>query len=577
MSTPSRKKRGQAVIMLSLATFAMCGMMGLAVDLGWAYFVKKSAQAAADSAALAVAGQALAQVGPASSFLCDAGGGNVHCQSVATCASTPNSPPQNNIDNGCLYAQRNGFRHLGHNNRQDVTIEANTTTPPPTAPGVFVDYWATVRVSESIPQLFSFVLGNRTGMAVARATAAVLDSPTNGSIYTINRQNDPSPNGTGNNIYAQGGGSINANGAIYMASSASGSGGNYAGHSGGSSSVSASNISIRGAGSVDNTTNWTPSPVNNYPDSASFMDPMKGKGQPPILATGLNDVPVLNGSISGTQTLTPGRYYAVDSAGRATGAPLQMSGNITFSNNGGGFGTFILYGGVQMKSPGSVITFAPGEYVLAGTKNNNSLLEVDNGIQLLDNTSLDANGNITPNTDAGELFVFTDLRYPGLPVPSALNNVRNQLQYGNVDFQQGNTSQSAVVLHGLNVNSPQLPDSLKSFAPTVFWQDQKNSSVLYRADGTIDTTSCGDGHTIDSPCANTDNTVDPDFHLQAYPNFKLYGLIYQPRGANLDIQAHGTISTPLTIITGSLSLQGSPMVMQALTTPLQTRVVALVE
>ncbi len=45
---------GQALVMVTLALFSMLGMMGLAVDLGWSYFVQKEAQAAADTAALAL-------------------------------------------------------------------------------------------------------------------------------------------------------------------------------------------------------------------------------------------------------------------------------------------------------------------------------------------------------------------------------------------------------------------------------------------------------------------------------------------------------------------------------------------
>ncbi len=39
--------------MVTLSLFAMFGMMGLAVDTGWSYFVQKQAQAAADAGALA--------------------------------------------------------------------------------------------------------------------------------------------------------------------------------------------------------------------------------------------------------------------------------------------------------------------------------------------------------------------------------------------------------------------------------------------------------------------------------------------------------------------------------------------
>src|SRR5438132_1214719 len=47
------RHRGQALIMTTLALIPMFGLMGLAVDLGWMEFTKKSAQTAADAAAMA--------------------------------------------------------------------------------------------------------------------------------------------------------------------------------------------------------------------------------------------------------------------------------------------------------------------------------------------------------------------------------------------------------------------------------------------------------------------------------------------------------------------------------------------
>ena len=46
-----------------MSLFAMCGLLGLAIDLGWSYFVKKSAQNAADAGALAAAYAALSGAG----------------------------------------------------------------------------------------------------------------------------------------------------------------------------------------------------------------------------------------------------------------------------------------------------------------------------------------------------------------------------------------------------------------------------------------------------------------------------------------------------------------------------------
>jgi len=53
-------------------------------------------------------------------------------------------------------------------------------------------------------------------------------------------------------------------------------------------------------------------------------------------------------------------------------------------------------------------------------------------------------------------------------------------------------SASQFNLHGLNVNSPDLPSELAGFSPTVLWQDQQNSPVNYDNNGNIvDDVSCG--------------------------------------------------------------------------------------
>jgi len=163
--------RGQAIVMVTLALFAMCGLMGLAVDLGWSYFAKKSALSAADAAALAAAEQALANVGHVGPCAC---GSRAVCQTTAPCPATPSSPPSNNIGNGCLMAKGNGFCTSGSNGRQNVTIAANTTSPPHTVPEVNVQYWVTVRVTEHVPQLLSAIMGNTMATVSSRATAAVV-------------------------------------------------------------------------------------------------------------------------------------------------------------------------------------------------------------------------------------------------------------------------------------------------------------------------------------------------------------------------------------------------------------------
>ena len=111
-------QRGQALLLVTLSLFAMCGLLGLAIDLGWSYFIQKSAQNAADSAALSAAHQALC--GPGSSSSCGSPSapgetvpitcGNVNCQPATACA--PGN--SNNLSSGCFFAQQNGFTPGGN-------------------------------------------------------------------------------------------------------------------------------------------------------------------------------------------------------------------------------------------------------------------------------------------------------------------------------------------------------------------------------------------------------------------------------------------------------------------------------
>ncbi len=58
MSRRKKTSGGQAIVMVTMALFAMVGLMGLAVDLGWSFFVQKQAQSAVDGAAMAAVQEA---------------------------------------------------------------------------------------------------------------------------------------------------------------------------------------------------------------------------------------------------------------------------------------------------------------------------------------------------------------------------------------------------------------------------------------------------------------------------------------------------------------------------------------
>lgn len=582
LRTGDKKRKGQALVMITMSLIAMCGVMGLAVDLGWSYFVRKSAQRAADSAAMAAAGFALQQVGQGALFTC--GASKVACQAISSCPASPPSPPGTDIDDACLYAKQNGFTFGGSGGQQNVTIAADVTNPVPTAPGITVDYWATARVTQNVPQLFSAVIRFPWAQVSARATAAVIDVAVPGTVYMLDRENDASPNGKGVDLHMGGGGSLTVAGGMYMASGAAG--GKYATAINGSATAVTAYTSTRGQ--VDQPSAFTPAAAAGQSDGVNFQDPMQGKGQPPpptqAQAPDTGGTPSGNlGGGSGCTNLSPGTYYAtsvVKGKTVASGAPLNLSGCINFTSGSSGFGNYVFFGGLNFN--GGTFTFGPGRYILAGAQSGNSIVSAGNGNIITDNTPM-SGGNSVANIDAGEMFVFTDANYTAqgtaVYVPPMVSAVQPTLGFSSIDINMGNdTSSSYVNLHGLNTSNANLPPELKPFAPDVWWQDQANSPILYNPDGTINTTACLGG-SINSPCANPSAAkTSPDINFQAHPNTWLYGMLYQPRGASLNFQGHGGLNSPMMIITGSISLQGSPMVLQPYPgNPLVRRQAALVE
>jgi hypothetical protein len=151
--------------------------VGLVTDLGYMNFIKMSAQTAAQAAAQAALIDFKATFG---SSVVDCTSGLVVCSSTPTLCPTTTTPA-NSIERGCLYAQEHGF--TGSN--KWVTYETGTSSTPPTAPGSgSAGYWVTYRVVQRVPQLFSAVLGNTSGLVAARSTAALQGA--SDCIYALN-------------------------------------------------------------------------------------------------------------------------------------------------------------------------------------------------------------------------------------------------------------------------------------------------------------------------------------------------------------------------------------------------------
>ena len=623
MNRARKQRGGQALVMVTLALMAMFGLMGLAVDLGWAFYVEKKAQAAADTGALAAVKVVLDAAG--------AGGpAAFSCGGAATCAADPvPCPAGGNLASACLYAAQNGFTT---GERQTVTVQASdastpptvsgctpTVTHPPTAPCVDTAYWVTVRVSEKIPQLFSMILGNRFGTASARATAAVAKGEARGSLLLINRQSDPwepFPGGqklTGTNLAVFGTPTVEVPGGIHLASNSATSP-TMAGWIQGGGWVESPYTYVRTGGWVDPEPNVPGSPwrtvVSNEPDGDAFYDPLRGKGQPPLYPNQANlpyiGVPRGGGGrylLDETATLPdgslacpggvcpPGNYYAYDTAKdgsrTAVGAPITITGTIEFrgATPGSGFGAFgdyVFFGGLAINQ-GASVTMGPGRYVFAGvnTAYTDTVLNMDNRAWVT--------GGAGEGSDAGRVLILTDSSYDHM-LDAARDNFPitkswTSLQFGKAGIKSGNNDDSRVQLYGLNAQDNDVKSTtanaigykLDEFAPAVIWQDQKNSNVKYTDDGYIDTTSCGAGYDLDNPCTNPES---PSRQLDLWASqYAAYGgYIYQPRGAWTVVQAGPGYEGPLQIVSGAMKLQGSgDLTLTGPSRPILRYVAALVE
>ncbi|HLK47447.1 MAG TPA: pilus assembly protein TadG-related protein [Bryobacteraceae bacterium] len=491
-------RNGQALIMVTMALLAMSGLIGMVIDFGWSYYTRRASQAAADSAALAGARAAMDMIlaQGVSALSCT----GLSCGSETSCGNGLSGT----WGTACQYAQQNGFSAGGDSGRQQVTVAAGVNSPaaaPPTAPNVYVRYWVTVRVSTTVPQLYSALLGNATATVAARATAAITDFLVNGSVIAMNREGDPAPTwqnspGTNNPDVLLGTNALvwaPIDGGIVLASNDAGAGTNLG-------TLSPISPYTNTRGNVNGS--WGTANVStSAADSTQFVDPYRGMGQPPLPTSALHEYPVEGGNLAyasacASGTCPPGVYYAT-SGGVPTGGQLAVSSPLNFSNGGTTWGDYVFYGGLNIT--GSTVNFGPGRYVLAGVLNSaTSALNIGGGAQIGTGTG----------ADAGRLFIVTDPSYPGLsaiaPLPAPL-----QLTFGPTTIDAG--SNGSVTLYGLNPASTLPSDqnslgyTLSDFGPVTIWQDQRFSNIT-----------------------NPSNTTP---QMVFGSTTVLDGIVYQPRGA----------------------------------------------
>lgn len=309
------KRRGQILIMTTLISIPLFGMLGLVTDLGYMHYVKMTAQSAAEAAAQSAMINFHSTVGGAT-YSCN--GGTVVC-TLGTPATCDPGTAMPSIHDGCLYAQAHGFTS------DSITYETGVSSTPPTAPGIgTAAYWVTFRTYKKVPQLFSAVLGNMNGMVVGRSTAALVG--TNDCIYAL----DPTMPAA---ISVGGTASLTSACGIY-----DNSGANCALQTNGTGTVlSAPEYDVVGTACTQNP--LTPAANTGV---ARTSDPLAGwpaPASPPY--TGCKNYPNGSGN-GGVITLDPGCYT----------------------------------GGIQVKN--NTVVFNPGVYVLVGggltTQDTNSII-----------------------------------------------------------------------------------------------------------------------------------------------------------------------------------------------------------
>jgi Flp pilus assembly protein TadG len=336
MKRKSNLERGQTILMFSFATVVMFGMLGLVVDLGWSYFRKQAAQAAANAAAVAAVAAAVQTAGVAISC----GAVNVVCQSETPCPY-PAASSSNNTDKGCLYATANGYSTTG---RQTVTLASGVGTPP-TGNGATPKYWVTARVTETIPLLFASILGVKNATVAARSTAGYFPPANGGCVYVLN-PNSQSMLLNGNILFQTGCG-VNIESTYYAALKLVGSASLVAN--------SGSNINIVGGYTADANSTISPMPSTG---AAAFKDPLGDVPPPTIGSCTSTGVSLGNND---KQTISPGVYCGpVTVTGHAV---LTLSAGLYILTSGGlnVGGQATLNGtGVTIYLPTNSVTFAGG-------------------------------------------------------------------------------------------------------------------------------------------------------------------------------------------------------------------------
>lgn len=314
------RRNGQVLILVTLAIPVLFGLLGLLVDIGWMHFRQEMAQTAADAAVMAAVGKAIENGNGA--FVC--GASQVGCQSRTLCSTSLPPHPTNSLDVACAYASTNGFT-VTSGGRQFVYVTAGASSSPPRSPNVYSDYWVTVEVVETAPQLFSAVLGNTMGTVSARASAGVGYTTPASCVYVL----DPA---AASAFDASGGITVNAGCGIFVNSSSA-----TALTVSGGATVNTSVAKVAGGYKVSGGSHMTPLPTAG---TAVTPDPFGGVAAPTYSGCLYTNKSVGNGAVV---NLSPGVY--------CNGLTLGGGATVTFSP-----GVYVMNGGGLTISNGAHVS-----------------------------------------------------------------------------------------------------------------------------------------------------------------------------------------------------------------------------
>lgn len=348
MAKRANPRAGQTLILFTLAILPILGVIGLVVDIGWAYYRKEVAKTASDAAANAAAIAALT-----------AGeGGSVSCSTAAVacyatdyvCPATPTGT--DNISVGCMYAAANGFSTSA---TQSVSFRSGVGTPPGST-GISVGYWVIANVSEKIPQTFSAVLGFPTATITAQSRSGDQNAAagSGGCIFSLAPVGSATLSMSGGSILQSGCGvQVNSNATNALTLS-------------GSSSITTTRLAktrIVGGWTSGGTSSVSPSPITG---NAAMSDPWEPMPAPTVGACTDNGAGLhFNGA---TQTLNPGVICGGLSLGSssvitlAPGVHIIKAGiNLTGSSviTGAGVTIYLVSGGISASGSSKFTISAP--------------------------------------------------------------------------------------------------------------------------------------------------------------------------------------------------------------------------